>query len=202
MNEMQRAQRHLSRRDAVLKKLIAAVGPCTLQPMPDRFVALAGSIIAQQISTKAATSIRTRLAEALNGLTPAAVVAATDEQLRQAGLSAAKQRALRDLARRVHGGQLRLDDIHADDDEEVTARLLPVCGIGPWTAQMFLIFALGRLDVLPTADLGLRAGVQKHYGLEELPKPAKLEELTAPWQPYRSIGTWYVWRSLGPVPGK
>jgi DNA-3-methyladenine glycosylase II len=201
MSELLRAQRHLSRRDAVLKRLIALVGPCTLRPIEDRFAALARSIISQQISTKAAQSISTRLTQNLNGLTPAAVVAANDEQLRQAGLSAGKQRALRDLARHVHAGQLRLDDIHTCSDDEVIARLLPIHGIGPWTAQMFLIFSLGRLDVLPTADLGLRAGVQRHYALEELPRPAKLAELTQAWRPYRSIGTWYIWKSLGPVPG-
>jgi DNA-3-methyladenine glycosylase II len=93
-----------------------------------------------------------------------------------------------------------LDDIHALDDEEVIARLVPVRGIGRWTAQMFLIFSLGRLDVLPVADLGLRVGVQRHYGLREPPAPARLEELAEPWRPYRSVATWYFWRSLGPVP--
>src|SRR5437773_12426457 len=93
-----------------------------------------------------------------------------------------------------------LDELPILPDEEVIAKLLPVRGIGRWTAEMFLIFSLGRLDVLPVGDYGLRAGVQKHYALPELPKKDQLHELAAPWQPYRSIGTWYIWRSLGGVP--
>jgi DNA-3-methyladenine glycosylase II len=201
MSELLRARRHLARRDAVMKKVIAGVGPCTLTPFPDRFLTLVGSIVSQQISTKAAATIRGRVQQALGEITPAALTAATDEQLRGAGLSAGKLKALRDLAQRVHGGQLRLDDIHDCTDDEVVARLIPVHGIGRWTAQMFLIFGLGRWDVLPTADMGLRAGVKRHYGLEELPDAAKLEVLAVPWKPYRSIATWYIWRSLGPVPG-
>ena len=160
MNDHQKARRHLGRRDPVMKQLIATVGPCTLQPMTDHFLALASSIISQQISTKAAASIRAKLVANLapSGLTAAAIVAAADDSLRSAGLSAAKLRALRDLAERVHTGQLQFGDIHALTDEEVIARLLPVRGIGPWTAQMFLMFSLGRPDVLPVADLGLRGG--------------------------------------------
>src|SRR5262249_31164681 len=153
-----KAKRHLARRDAVLKKLIAGVGPCTLRPNGDPFLTLAASIISQQISAKAATSIRAKLGQtlAVDPLTPAAVAAATDAQFRSAGVSAGEQRALRDLAGRIQSGQLLLDDLGSCDEETVIGRLLPVYGIGRWTAQMFLIFALGRLDVLPTADLGLR----------------------------------------------
>jgi DNA-3-methyladenine glycosylase II len=197
-----KAQRHLARRDPVLKHLIGAVGPCTLWFEPSHFAALVRSIISQQISTRAATSIRTRLQEALapTGVTPQAILTAPEETLRGAGLSSAKARSLRDLAERIHSGALPLDDLEALTDEEVVARLLPVRGIGRWTAQMFLIFSLGRLDVLPVGDLGLRAGVQRHYRLPELPTPAELEELARPWQPYRSVATWYMWRSLGFVP--
>jgi DNA-3-methyladenine glycosylase II len=197
-----KAQRHLARRDPVLKHLIAAVGPCTLWFEPSHFAALVRSIISQQISTRAAASIRTRLQEALApaGVTPQAILAAPDETLRGAGLSGAKARSLRDLAEKVHSGALPLDDLAALTDDEVIERLLPVRGIGRWTAQMFLIFSLGRLDVLPVGDLGLRAGVRRHYRLAELPTPAELEELARPWQPYRSVATWYMWRSLGTVP--
>src|SRR5262249_18823451 len=117
-----------------------------------------------------------------------------------AGLSTNKARSLRDLAEKVHTGAVPLDDLHTATDEEVIAHLLPVRGIGRWTAQMFLIFSLHRLDVLPVDDLGLRAGVQRGYDLPELPGKAKLEELAGPWQPYRSIATWYFWRSQGAVP--
>jgi DNA-3-methyladenine glycosylase II len=196
------AQRHLARRDPVLKRLVRLVGPCTLWFEPDGFAALVRCIIAQQISTKAARSIHDRLAAALApaGVVPPAVVTASDETLRGAGLSAAKARSLRDLAERVHGGGLSLDRLHELPDEDVIGQLVPVRGIGRWTAHMFLIFSLGRLDVLPTADLGLRVGVQRQYGLAEPPDPAALEELARPWQPYRSVATWYFWRSLGVVP--
>jgi DNA-3-methyladenine glycosylase II len=196
------AQRHLSRRDPILKRLIAAVGPCTLRYEPNRFASLARSIISQQISTKAALAIRMRLEEALGGegMTPAGILALSDEALRAAGLSAAKQKSLRDLAGHARSGAVSLETIHALEDEEVVAALVPVRGLGRWTAQMFLIFSLGRLDVLPVDDLGLRTGVQEWYGLPQLPDKGRLTELAEPWRPYRSIATWYLWRSRGFVP--
>ncbi len=198
----QKAQRHLARRDPVLKQLIKAVGPCTLVHEPNHFAALVRSIISQQISTRAAASIRGRLEEALvpTGVTAAAIHAAPEELLRGAGLSANKARSLRDLAEKVHTGVVPLHTLHQAEDEEVINQLLPIRGIGTWTAQMFLIFSLGRLDVLPVDDLGLRTGVQRVYELGELPTKARLHELAKPWQPYRSIATWYFWRSLGFVP--
>jgi DNA-3-methyladenine glycosylase II len=197
-----KAQRHLARRDKVLKQLIAAVGPCTLRLNPDRFGLLIRSILSQQISGKAAASIGARLVQALGpaGLTPGGILALPDETLRAAGLSVAKARAVRDLAEKVHGKSVPLETLHDLTDEEVIAALVPVRGIGRWTAEMFLIFSLGRFDVLPVADLGLRAGVQEQYGLAELPAKAELTELAEPWRPYRSIATWYFWRSRGPVP--
>jgi DNA-3-methyladenine glycosylase II len=197
-----KARRHLARRDAVLKGLIAGVGPCTLRPEPDHFALLARSIIAQQISTKAAQSIGAKVLKALGrrGLTPRAVLAQPDERLRAAGLSSNKLRSLRDLSEKVHSGEVPLHELHALPDEEVIEKLLPVRGIGRWTAQMFLIFSLGRLDVLPVDDFGLRVGVRRHYGLGELPNRSYLTERAEPWRPYRSVATWYVWRSLGGVP--
>jgi DNA-3-methyladenine glycosylase II len=199
---VRKAQRHLARRDPVLKHLIAAIGPCTLQHDPERFRALVRSIIGQQISTKAAASIRVRLEGALGprGVTPAGILALAEEDLRSVGLSAAKARSVRDLAEKVHSGAVALDTLHEQTDEEVIARLIPVRGIGRWTAEMFLIFSLGRLDVLPVDDLGLRVGVQRQYGLAEPPAKARLTDLAAPWSPYRSVATWYFWRSLGFVP--
>jgi DNA-3-methyladenine glycosylase II len=197
-----KARRHLARRDPRLKGLIALVGPCTLRHEPDGFAALVRSIIAQQISTKAAASIHARLLEALGrrGLRPAALLALSDEQLRGAGLSASKVRSLRDLAEKVHTRAVPLRRLAELTDEEVIDRLLPVRGIGRWTAQMFLIFSLGRPDVLPVDDLGLRAGVQQVYGLPALPGRDALTALAEPWRPYRSVATWYFWRSRGFVP--
>jgi DNA-3-methyladenine glycosylase II len=199
---VRKARRHLARRDPVLKRVMANVGPFTLTLNPDRFSCLARSIISQQISGKAAQAISERLSQQMGskGLTPSAILAASDELLRTAGLSGAKQRALRDLADKVHSALVPLNGMHELDDEEVIGRLIPVRGIGRWTAQMFLIFSLGRPDILPVDDLGLRVGVQKHYGLEQLPTRKQLVEISEPWQPYRSVATWYFWRSLGGVP--
>jgi DNA-3-methyladenine glycosylase II len=197
-----KAQRLLSRRDPVLRQLMKAVGPCTLLPDSDGFKALARAIIAQQISTKAAASIFARLGTELaaDGLTPAAILAASEEQLRGVGLSRGKALAVLDLAGHVHDGRLPIHDLHHLSDDEVVSLLVPVRGIGAWTAQMFLIFSMGRMDVLPVDDLGLRAGVQTVYGLPELPDRAALRERAEAWRPYRSIATWYFWRSRGFVP--
>jgi DNA-3-methyladenine glycosylase II len=200
--EFLRARRHLSRRDEIMKTLVKKVGPCTLQTNDDHFAVLARSIIAQQISTKAALAIGGRVLKALGrrGLRPAAVLDLDDETMRAAGLSANKQKSLRDLAQKCHSKEVPLKDLPHMSDEDVIAALIPVRGIGVWTAQMFLMFSLGRRDVLPVADFGLRSGVQKQYGLADLASKAELEALGEPWRPFRSIATWYVWRSLGPVP--
>lgn len=196
--EFQRIRRHLSRRDPVLKRLIKTIGPCTLQFDPDHFAVLARSIIAQQISTAAARTIHGRLLESLGKrLTPAAVLRAPEETLRAAGLSQAKALSLRDLAEKCHAGDVPLKKLAALGDEEVIQALLPVRGVGRWTAEMFLIFSLGRLDVLPVADLGLKAGLRREHQLAEMPDKETLFALTEPWRPYRSIATWYLWRSFG-----
>jgi DNA-3-methyladenine glycosylase II len=193
-----KATRHLSNRDPILKKMIAAVGPCKLQPAPDHFVVLTRSIISQQISTKAAASIAGRVLEAVGKkkLTPKALLSLSDEQLRSAGLSAAKVRYLRDLATHVENRILRLRALRRLEDEDVIAQLVQVKGIGRWTAEMFLMFSLGRPDVLPLDDLGIRSAIKRHYQLAELPKRAALIEICECWRPYRSIGSWYMWRSL------
>jgi DNA-3-methyladenine glycosylase II len=196
------ARRHLSRRDPILREVIRLVGPLTLQHNPDGFAVLVHSIISQQISTKAAAAIRTRLGGLLEprGITVAGLRKASDESLRVAGLSAAKIRSLRHLADKVYWGEVGLYNLDRLSDEEVIDLLIPLHGIGPWTAQMFLIFSLGRPDVLPVADFGLRAGVQRQYKLRKLPDRDRLTELAEAWRPYRSIATWYIWRSLGAVP--
>jgi len=197
---LRKAQRHLSRRDAVLQPLIRAVGPCTLRHNPDHFVILVRSIISQQISTKAAIAIGNRLLKNVGRFTPKRILAASDDALRSAGLSRGKMLSIRDLAEKCAAGAVPLKKLRDMEDVDVMETLTQVRGIGPWTAEMFLIFSLGRLDVLPVGDYGLRAGMQKHYELPDLPKKDTLHELTASWKPYRSIGTWYIWRSLGGVP--
>jgi DNA-3-methyladenine glycosylase II len=199
MHPHHKAHRHLSRKDQVMKRLIQLTGPCTLQHDPDGFGVLVRSIVSQQISTKAAKSILARLME-LQPLTPAALLKQKPDKLRAAGLSASKLRAILDLSEKVREGSLNLKELPDLDDEEAISRLLPVYGIGRWTAEMYLIFSLGRPDVLPLSDLGLRAGMQKQYQLEDRPAAARLTELAQPWRPYRSIATWYIWRSFGAVP--
>ena len=195
-----KAQRHLSRRDPVLKRLIKQIGPCTLQHDPDGFGVLVRAIVSQMISSKAARAISGRLVEAIGELRPANLLKAKEETLRGVGLSATKVHAMRDLAEKVQSGAVPLDQLAEMPDEEVIALLVPVRGIGRWTAEMFLIFSLGRFDVLPVGDFGLREGVRRQYGLEEHPGKKELVELAEPWRPYRSIATWFLWRSFGPVP--
>lgn len=197
------ARRHLGRRDPVLKGLMSAVGPCRLRPdAGDPFALLMRSVVSQMISTKAAAAVfaKVQAAAAATGLTPAGVLALTEAELRAAGLSGAKVRTFHTLSKRVVGGELPLHRLEELTDEEIAAHLLPIPGIGVWTVEMFLIFGLGRLDVLPVRDLGLRAGVRDTYGLAELPTFAELEERAEIWRPYRTVATWYFWRSRGAVP--
>ncbi|MFL5245478.1 MAG: DNA-3-methyladenine glycosylase family protein [Gemmataceae bacterium] len=197
-----RAQRYLGRRDPVLKQVMSKVGPCSLRINRDHFVVLTKSIVSQQLSTKAAATIHSRLVLALAGeaLTPTSLLQLSEEALVSAGLSRAKRVALRDLATKIHTKEVILHDIQSLSDDKLIERLVQVKGIGRWTAEMFLIFSLGRLDVLPVADLGLRAAVHRQYGLDELPDKNQLEELGDRWRPYRSIATWYLWRSQGFLP--
>jgi DNA-3-methyladenine glycosylase II len=197
---LHKARRHLSRRDAVLQPIIRTVGACTLRHNPKHFEVLVRSIVSQQISSKAAIAIGNRLFQNVGRFTPKHLLDATDETMRAAGLSRTKMLSIRDLAQKCADGVVPLKKLGGMDDANILETLMQVRGIGPWTAEMFLIFSLGRLDVLPVGDYGLRAGVLKHYALAELPKKDTLHELTESWKPYRSIGTWYIWRSLGGVP--
>jgi DNA-3-methyladenine glycosylase II len=197
-----KAQRHLARRDPVLKGLIARVGPCTLQPGGEPFAVLVRSIVAQLISTAAARTISARLEANVGrkGIKPSSILALGEQRLREQGLSGAKARAVLDLATRAKAGTLPLADLPGLADEQIIAHLTAVRGIGTWTAEMFLIFCLGRPDVLPVGDMGLRAGVQEHFGLKALPRGEELRRLAEPWRPHRSVATWYMWRSRGFVP--
>ena len=182
--------------------MIEAVGPFTLQPGNGSFRSLARAIFFQQLAGPAARAIMNRVLAALGTdderfFTPEQFQPATDEQLRAAGLSRQKMAYLRDLADKFASGQLREDEFGDLDDEEVIGRVSSVKGIGRWTAEMFLIFTLGRPDVLPVDDLGVRRGFQQTYGLADLPKPEEMRGIAEPWRPYRSVGTWYMWRSLG-----
>jgi DNA-3-methyladenine glycosylase II len=163
---------------------------------------LSRAIFFQQLAGPAARAIMNRVlaffeTDEERWYTPKQLLAATDEQLRAAGVSRQKMAYLRDLADKFASGELREDGLHELDDEEVITRVSAVKGIGRWTGEMFLIFSLGRPDVLPVDDLGVRRGIQVTYGLAELPKPDEMRRIAEPWRPYRSVGSWYMWRSLG-----
>jgi DNA-3-methyladenine glycosylase II len=168
----------------------------------DAYGALLRSIVGQQLSTKAARTIFERLTALFDDRTPTPreLLAADPEDLRGAGLSRAKVAYLRDLAERVEDGDLDLQGLAELDDEEVSAQLIAVKGLGRWTVDMFLIFHLGRADVLPVGDLGIRRAVQIQYGLSELPGPEELEGIAEPWRPYRSLASLYLWTSLDNTP--
>jgi DNA-3-methyladenine glycosylase II len=198
IEEIERGIRHLRRADPVMRSVIAKAGPFALQLRRDRFHSLVTSIIAQQISGSAARSIRQRLMDhiAPDKISPANLSCQTPEVLRTLGLSSQKASYLLDLAKRVECGDLRLDNIGRLTDEKVIQELIQVKGIGVWTAQMFLMFALGRLDVFPHDDLGVRTAIKNLYGLNDLPDKATSDRIAEPWRPYASIASWYCWRSL------
>ncbi len=196
-----RARRHLIGVDPVLASLIRRVGPCRLGHgiSTDPFTALINAIASQQLSIKAAETIFRRVCALFgpDGVASAPGLAAiTDEDLRAAGLSRPKIRYLRDLACHVQDGRLDFRHLSSLDDEEALARLTAVKGIGVWTAEIFLMFRLGRLDVLPADDLGLLRATQQVYGLRTRPTPKRLRRMGEAWRPYRSVAAWYLWASL------
>jgi DNA-3-methyladenine glycosylase II len=168
----------------------------------DAYGALVRSIVGQQLSTKAARSIYERLTEQFGGHTPSPrqLLDADPEEIRGAGLSRAKVAYLRDLAEHVEDGEIDLEHLAELPDEEVAAQLLAVKGLGRWTVDMYLIFHLGRPDVLPVGDLGIRRAAQIAYGLDDLPKADELERIAEPWRPHRSLASLYLWRSLDNTP--
>ena len=188
----------LSNADPVLAQAIERVGPCMLAPNPNIFETLVDAIVSQQISVKAADAIVARLRVAAMGgnegiITPEALGALDFEALRAVGLSAPKARYIRDLTEHVLSGQLRLDDLAEQDDEQIITALVAVKGIGRWTAEMILIFALGRPDVLPVDDLGFVEGVREAYNLPGRPTRKEMLERGESWRPYRTFATWYMW---------
>ena len=192
--------RRLLRRDPIMAALMREHGACGLADAlrVDHFSALTRAIVFQQLSTKAASTIHSRLLALLpeGRVTAPALAGVTDDQFRSAGISRQKAMYLRDLAERVTSGVLQLDGLERLDDESVIAALTTVKGIGRWTAEMFLMFRLHRPDVLPVGDLGIVTAVQKVYGLRKRPTPDRLRKLGDAWKPYRSIACWYLWRSL------
>lgn len=194
---------HLRESDAPLARLIDAVGPFRMQldRTPSLFVALAEAIVYQQLSGKAAATIFGRVCAlcpgAEGGLTPEQILRTPDEALRGAGLSRAKLLSLRDLAKRAVEGELpTLAEVRAMDDEAIVERLTAVRGIGRWTVEMLLIFRLGRPDVLPLDDYGIKKGFAVAFRKRDLPARKDLEKRGARWKPYRTVASWYLWRAV------
>jgi DNA-3-methyladenine glycosylase II len=195
-----RAISHLRKVDPQLATVIDSVGSCTFAPAEHlaHFTAISRSIVFQQLSGKAASTIYGRFAGLFPDETPAAqsLLELPEAQLRAAGLSRQKIGYLRDLAVRVVAGEVPIDTLHELPDDEIISALTSVKGIGRWTAQMFLMFRLGRPDVLPDLDLGIQKGIQRAYRMRKLPTPKRVLEVGAKWAPYRTIASWYLWRSL------
>jgi len=194
---MRKAINHLSKADPILRAIIGRVGTYRMEYGPPEFHSLAESIIYQQLNGRAAETIFDRFtALAGDPVTPKGILKLTEAQMRSVGLSKQKSSYLRDMAERAARGELDFSKLHELSDEEVIRHLTQVRGVGEWTAQMFLMFTLRRPNVLPTGDFGVQTASKKHYKKRKLPKPATMEKIARPWEPYRSVACWYLWRSL------
>ena len=205
MSVYEEAAKHLSGNDPILAPIIARAGLTTMRPHRNYYQALVGSIISQQLSVKAANTIERRFCELFGASdmpAPEQILTKDIEELRGVGLSRGKATYVRDLAQHVVDGRVRFDHLDRLSNDEIIAELTAVKGIGVWTVHMFLMFCMGRLDVLPVGDLGIRNGIMKLYGLKQLPGPADIEKIARKykWHPYESAASWYVWHSLDNKP--
>ena len=204
--QLKKAAEYLSAHDKKLAPVIAASGPCRIAPHTDHYGELVSNIVGQQLSTKAAHTIWQRVLGLFNGKmpTPEQLLKVNDQKLRDAGLSWAKVRYVKDLAQHILDGRLDIERVATMPNEQLIEQLTAIKGIGEWSAHMFMMFGLGRLDVLPVGDLGIRKAVQKLYGLKELPTSEQIITVAGKnsWHPYESIASWYLWQSLDNNPGK
>ena len=194
-----KARKHLSKADPVLARIIAEVGALGIQPRRERFQALVRNIIFQQLAGAAANAIYGRFVGLFPGVefpSPEQVIAKTDAELRSVGLSEKKALYIKDLAAHVRDGKLNFHRFHRMTDEEIVAHLTQVKGIGKWTAEIFLMFNLGRPDVMPADDLGVQNAVKRHYRMRQRPNRKRLLKHAERWRPYRTAAAWYLWRSL------
>jgi len=195
---MRKAIIHLKKADPVLAAIITKAGPYRVSYTEPVFQTLVRSIVYQQLNGKAAMTIFKRLLEAakVTPITPEVILKMRPQKMRAVGLSKQKTVYIRELARCTRAGDIQFERLPEMDDAAIIETLTRVKGVGVWTVQMFLMFALQRPNVLPVGDLGVRAAMKKAYGLAELPKPEEMESIAAAWHPYRSIASWYLWRSL------
>ncbi len=201
VEELTKAERLLARRDKRLGAFIKRYGACSIRPHTRYFQTLVGSIISQQLSTKAADTIHKRflaLYKPVRTPRPEHILATPDENLRACGMSFSKIAYIKDIAAKTGDGTLKFNRLSKMTDDEIIEMLTQVKGIGVWTVHMFLIFSLGRMDVLPVGDLGVRRGIQLAYGFDQLPTPEEMERVADEngWRPYCSVASWYLWRSL------
>jgi len=188
---------HLRKNDEIIRQIIADVGECTLKPSENNFKSLAKSIIYQQLATNVAKIIFNRLqAELKMNITPQHVLSLKEDQFIKAGISPQKRTYLLNLATAFQNGDIDIARIIELADEEIIEQLTKVKGIGRWSVDMFLIFCLNRMDVLPISDKGLGRSVMLNYKLSEPPNQQKLREISEAWEPYRSIAVWYLWQSI------
>jgi DNA-3-methyladenine glycosylase II len=196
---IRKAIRHLKSSDRVLAALIEVHGTCNIKPALNHpFHALVSSIISQQISASAARAIKGRMFDLLDAkvFTPEGVLRMSPGDYRSAGLSRAKTEYIRDLSLAVKKGQLDFSSLADCEEEEVISRLIALSGVGRWTAEMFLIFGLGRPDVLSVNDTGLRRAFRLAYNLRQMPSADEMVSIGEPWKPYRSVASWYLWRVI------
>jgi DNA-3-methyladenine glycosylase II len=185
--------------------VIARSGICTISPHTDYYRELVDSIISQQLSVKAARTIERRFCELFGASDfppPEVILTKEIDELRTAGLSRGKAMYVRDLAQHVLDDKIRFESFPQLSNQEIIDELVAVKGIGEWTAHMFLMFCMGRLDVLPVGDLGIKNGMMKLYGLNAPPSPEQMREISVKynWHPYESVASWYIWQSLDNAP--
>ena len=196
------ARLQLQKNDPVMKRIIKLVGPFHAKTKRDRFGTLVSSIVSQQISVAAARTINARLLEATSSsvespkFTPEGILEFEIDGLREFGVSRQKASYVFDLAEKVHSGAVVLEGLQHQSDDAVIEILTQVKGIGVWTAQMFLMFSLGRMDIFPYDDLGIKNAIATHYQFDELPSKSKMLEMSKPWRPYSTVACWYLWQSL------
>lgn len=199
------AARYLSRTDAILSPIVEQYGIATFQPHTRYYQALVENIISQQLSVKAAAAIVKRFLDLFPGTdfpSPTDIVTLDIETYRTAGLSRQKATYIRDLANKVLTHVIAFDELPNKTNDQIIAELTQIKGVGVWTVHMFLMFCMGRLDVLPVGDLGIKNGIKKLYGFEEIPSPEEITHLSEinKWSPYQSVASWYIWRSLDNMP--
>ncbi len=195
---MKKAITHLKKSDSVIAGIIERAGAYKINYREPGFETLVRSITSQQLNGTAAATIFARLHAATKAdpMTPESILRLRPAKMRSLGLSGQKMKYISELARMTRDGEVNFEQCATLEDDAVVEHLTRVKGVGVWTVHMFLMFALRRHDVLPTGDYGIRVAMKKAYGLEDLPKPAEMEKIAAPWRPYSSVACWYLWRLL------